>query len=511
MADWYASSAAYAAIAAFTPSGVYTLGQIVKPTAPALKAQWAFRCTTAGTASTEPAWPANNNSTITTGGATFTNVTGQGTFGWSAAAGDLATLLLSGAALRFAGGDRIFVSSDHTETQTTSTTYGSGAAGAATFNVGQILSVNRAGSVPPVAADLTAGATITVGTGAITLSIEVAFPTYHYGINYVYTGSSATAIQFSAGSGAKAVYLDTCQLYLNTSTVGCTIRAGGITNVTFYNTTVRFGATAQSFQTASLMEILWLNTPTALAGAIFPASLFNPTSGQQVSLIARGVDLSAVTGTLIQSPSTGSAKVLLDSCRIASGVARYPGTVGIGTRDIVELVNCFDGTNFISESYQVGGAVTTELTITLSGGATDNVGTFAHKMVSGTSVDKYANTLNGFWMDVNYATLGVSKTATVEIISSGTLNNDEISLQLEYQGTSSSSVASFASSLPATVLTTASAVASSSVTWNSSPATPVKQHLQVTFTPQTAGRVRAQVRLGKPSTTVYYNPQVTIT
>jgi hypothetical protein len=51
----------------------------------------------------------------------------------------------------------------------------------------------------------------------------------------------------------------------------------------------------------------------------------------------------------------------------------------------------------------------------------------------------------------------------------------------------------------------------STATWNSSPATPVKQRLQFTFTPQIAGRVRGQVRLGKPSTTVYVDPVITIT
>jgi pectin methylesterase-like acyl-CoA thioesterase len=114
-------------------------------------------------------------------------------------------------------------------------------------------------------------------------------------------------------------------------------------------------------------------------------------------------------------------------------------------------------------------------------------------------------------MDVNYTTTGSAKTATVELISSATLNNDEISLELEYLGTASSSLASFANSLPVTVLTAASAVTTSTATWNSSPATPQKQKLQVTFTPRTAGRVRARVRLGKASTTVYVDPQVTIT
>src|SRR4029077_10921197 len=181
MADWYVSGAAYAAIAAFVPSAAYTVGNIVKPTAPALKAKWAFRCTTAGTASTEPTWPTGNNATIATGGATFTNVTGQSTYGWGAAAGDLPTLLGGVGALRFVAGERLCVSSDHSETQTAATIYGSGSGATASYSSGQVLSVNRAGSVPPVAANLTAGAAVTLSAAA-TLSIDNNFPIYHYGI-----------------------------------------------------------------------------------------------------------------------------------------------------------------------------------------------------------------------------------------------------------------------------------------------------------------------------------------
>jgi hypothetical protein len=52
----------------------------------------------------------------------------------------------------------------------------------------------------------------------------------------------------------------------------------------------------------------------------------------------------------------------------------------------------------------------------------------------------------------------------VEIISSASLNNDDIQLLLEYMGTSGSSVASFVNSLP-TVLTAGSALPSSSNSW----------------------------------------------
>jgi len=233
--------------------------------------------------------------------------------------------------------------------------------------------------------------------------------------------------------------------------------------------------------------------------------------GQSSYMILRGVDLSALTTAILKSRNTLSV-VLLDSCKIASGVTRYSfaaNTAGQGEQ--IELINCYNGTNIISERHEPMGDVTTEFTITLSGGATDDVGAYSHKMVSTATVNKFVSPLSGFWIDMNYTTTGSSKTATVEIISSTTLKDDEIALYLEYQGTSGSSVITMANSLVATVLTTPANVPTSSATWNSSPATPVKQKLQVTFTPQVAGRVRGQVRLGKASTTVYYNPQMVIT
>jgi hypothetical protein len=496
MADWYVSSA------------VYSVGNIVKPTAPALKAQWAFRCTVAGTASTEPAWPTANNATITTGGATFANVSGQSTYGWGAAAGDIPSLIGAVGTFRFAGGDRIFVSSDHSETQTATTIYGTGTA-TPNFSGCQVLSVNRAGSVPPAAADLLAGATCT-GSGT-SITIEAGCPIYHYGINYICSGTVGIAFNQSA---FKTHYFDACQLYLSgAGASGARIFANNACGVILNNSTVRFAAVGQLIDcNGGPMDLTWLNTTGAIVGSIPSVALFTTNAtGQVLSVVARGVDLSALTSALFSNNAFNSGcKFLFDSCRIAPGVARYSMVSVANSRDLVELVNCYDGTSILNESYQPAGAVTTERTITLSGGATDDVGTFSHKLVSGTNIDAYVNTLNGFWMDAEQQAVGSAHTATVEIISSGTLNNNDISLLLEYQGTAGSSVASFANTLPTNVLTAAAAVTTSTATWNSSPATPVAQKLQVTFTPQVAGRVRGLVRLGKASTTVYVNPVVTI-
>lgn len=504
MADWYISSAAYSAITTYTISTAYTVGQIVKPTAPAQGARWAMRVTTAGTsAASEPTWPTANNGTVTSGGAVFTNVTGQAAYFWTAAAGDHQTLNGTVGALRYAAGDRAFLSSDHAETVSTGVS-GPGAI-AAGFGLIQFLCVNRAGSTPPVAADITTGATIT----AATIFLRAPINTYYSGISFVQTGGGQLTFNDSNATVNKTSQYRNCTFYLNSVNPGSTFGAN-LQKVIFDNTTVRFGHVGQ-YIIFSNAELLWINTPSALAGAIFPNVLFNLAVGGNFQNVftLRGADLSAITGTLTAGGANAGARYLFDSCRIAAAVTRY--TAGVTTCDIIEYINCFDGTNIINESYQPAGAVTTERTITLSGGATDDVGTFAHKLVSGTNIDKYNNTLNGFWLDIEQQAVGSSKTATVEIISSASLNNDEINLLLEYQGTSGSPVASIVTTLPATPLTTAAAVTTSTATWNSSPATPVKQKLEVVFTPQLAGRVRGQVRLGKASTTAYYNPAITIT
>jgi hypothetical protein len=283
--------------------------------------------------------------------------------------------------------------------------------------------------------------------------------------------------------------------------------------VTFDNTTVTFNAIGQRLLNPSNygFDFTWINTPAAVLGTA-PAALFNNTqNGAATYITCRGVDLSAVTNTLVNGLATNSfQKALFDSCRIAPGVARLGTASYNSAADEVELVNCFDGTSIINERHTPAGDVTVDRSTVLVGGAQDDVGLFSHKLVSSTRSDPFAMTLDTFWMDVELTTVGAPRTATVEIISSASLNNTDINLMLEYQATAGSSLGAFAYSLPSP-LTPSAAIPTSTVTWNNMPSTPVKQHIQVTFTPQVAGRVRGIVRLGKISTTVWVNPQIIIT
>jgi hypothetical protein len=350
-----------------------------------------------------------------------------------------------------------------------------------------------------------------VGTGNVSVQFESNFPVYHYGITYTNTGTSGAGVIFTMAT-YKTNFFDTCQFFLNTSTSGVKFTnntAGGVVlktqPCTWRDLAIDWRVEHQLFIRYCLAG--WLDNRRH--GSSY---LFQPQGSNFMSATLRGVDLSPITGTLVQTQTTGAGnKYLFDSCRIASGVTRLSATNMTNTRETVELVNCYDGTNIINESYQPAGAVTTERTITMTGGATDDVGTllaqageqYEHRQVRPT----VARFLDGLRIPDDRQ----QQDGDGGDHQRASLNNDEISLLLEYQGTSGSPVASIATTLPATVLTAASAVTTSTATWNSSPATPVKQHLQVTFTPQVAGRVRGQVRLGKASTTCYYDPVITIT
>ena len=160
---------------------------------------------------------------------------------------------------------------------------------------------------------------------------------------------SSNSINFGT-AGGKTLYFDACQFFLNTSSTQIT--TSGLAAVVWNNTTLRFTAAGQFIRNTSnnLLEILWQNTPSAIVGTV-PTVLISPQTNQTLPLLtARGVDLSAITGTLVGPTVAGVAKCLFESCRIASGVTRYASAGAANNREIVELVNCYDGTNIIYES-----------------------------------------------------------------------------------------------------------------------------------------------------------------
>ena len=286
MANFYVSSAAYAAIAPFATATLYTVGQIIRPTAAAAGKKIAYRCTTGGTsAGSEPTWGLVLGGTTTSGGAVFTAVNSD-TYGWTAAAGDISTVTNLAASGFAAAGDTIFLSSDHSETTASSTDWANTITGSWTTVTTSILSVNRAGSMPPVAVDLTSGASISFQT----LYISCSKPLYIQGVTFVASNGN---LNLGNNFGAT-IYLKNCSLQV--SGLGYKVAFNDPTAVTLDNISMTFSFANQGMSFPYPGQLIWINTASPLLGVAVTALFTMATSASASNIVCRGVDFSSYTG-----------------------------------------------------------------------------------------------------------------------------------------------------------------------------------------------------------------------
>jgi len=107
---------------------------------------------------------------------------------------------------------------------------------------------------------------------------------------------------------------------------------------------------------------------------------------------------------------------------------------------------------------------------------------------------------------------GSSLTATVEILtdSETNLQDDEVWLEIDYQGTSGFPKGTRGTDRMTDITSTPADQTDSSETWDTTGMTnPNTQKLVVTFTPQEVGYVHARVMLAKAAT-VYVDPYITL-
>lgn len=497
MSDWYCSSAAYGAIDTWQAGLTMNIGDLVIPVAPTQGARFVFRAsaiTTGITAGSQPSWPTANNGTVVDGGVTWTNVTGQSAYGWSAAAGDHGSLYVGSRMTLYS---RMFVSSDHAEVITGATVEHHGASTSTAAQ--KKISVNRGGSVPPTSIDLLDGASFATFSGSLFLGGEV----YYQGV----TLHAATTLFFN-NTDSRSVDLDDCKIVTHSATG---ISTGNVAITKWQNTTVKFASLVASIRpNSNALDLEWLDTPAAIdvAGTI-PTALFTGESGN-LAVTCRGVDFSALGSgkkLLNATLSSGYTRILLDSCLIDPAVTRIAAAPGSPSVSL-ELVNCSDGNATVNERYGYGGAVTTERSITLHNGANDGA-PLSHKLVSTSQVNDSTVPLSGFVMDMYNSVIDDAQTATVQIVSEGGLTDGEIWLDLEYYPTVDSNLAQFITTKVPTLGTAATLPASTDL-WDDLPPTPVKQEIVATFLAQTPGRLRGVIRLGAVSSTVYYDPIMTL-
>jgi len=413
----------------------------------------------------------------------------------------LAKATLAGAAAIAVAGDTIYVSHQHAETQASAMAIS--LPGTEVSPV-RVICVND-GAEPPTASATTATVSTTGANGLNIAAANGCF--YVYGITFS-SGAHISVQHTSSGSG-RVVY-ESCNFILNNATGSSVIQYGagsGQVNCRFINCNCTFGHASQMLQ-SWIGDLDW--TGGAIAGTA-PTTLFQYVYGTHVN--CRGVDLSLLGSGkslgLLGTPSYETVYTFID-CKLGSSVSLTSNNPS--HKSWAKIVNSDSGdTNYRYQKTVYEGSVYSESTIVRTGGASDGTTAISRKMVSSADSEYFAP-LESDPIIVWNETTGSSLTATVEVITDNvTLTNAEAWLEVEYLGTSGFPKGSLATDRSASLVATAANQTTSTETWTTTGlTTPVKQKLEVSFTPQEKGLVRCKVMLAKPSTTMYFCPKVSI-
>lgn len=513
MAEFYVGSDWHAAITQWSAGAAISAGDIRRPTTGA-QALRAYRAGGAGTTGgSEPAWPASG--TVNDNGITWTEVTGVSTYGKTAAAGSVAIIISKPTA-----GDTIYVSDAHNVAIAAATTYTN--TGVTFANPLKILCVATGCSVPPVDGDASSGGVETTSGGnGMTLSVLAA---YIRGLEFS-AGSGANNATMTIGSGGAGVSwykFEDCVVGFNST--GATGRliiggpAGGGALQTSYvemiNTQLRFQATTHLTWVSG--EWIWRHTSTPFLGAATPAVLVETNSVQTTKRNIRfqGIDFSGYgSGKAFFDADVQTDGKLID-CKLNASVTICDTLTGASN---IELINCSDGAHYNRNQKYGRGIVAnqslvTETTIVRTSGASDGEQAVSWKVTTSTSNGELT-AFECFPLFAWCATAGSPVTATVEIVNDGaTLTNAEAWLEINYPADASSPRSGRATSHRATLLTTPANLATSSEAWTTTGlASPVKQKLEVTFTPARVGLVTGVVRIGRAAAAnTYVDPLLSV-
>lgn len=435
--------------------------------------------------------------------------------GGSATGADWTNAFLTlGAALAVdAAGDTIYVAHNHSESTAGAVTY--------THN-GTIGSPVRILCVNTGTGALSTGAVIaTTGANSISLLGNSSF-FYYYGIEFQ-AGDSTNSATIAIANSFNGACMEQCTFYLRGNNTSGRLRFNGLggspSDVVLKDCTYRFSHAGQRLQGNSCFVRI-------LGGAVYngtaPSYLIDNGNYYWSTFEILGVDFQYIsTSTYIsQVSNAGGLTVYMADCQFPSGWTgppeylpeSYPG-------HRTELVNCDGGsTNYkvwISDPY---GSVVQDTSVYLDSGVTDGTTSLSYKFSGTTSCNKHNGRFYGPAFNIWNETTGSSVTATVEIVHDGAsaLNDNEIWLEVMYLGASGVPLGTWTSD-GVDVIASGSAQASSSATWTGDTGTGPngsstwhQLKLSCTFTPQKKGVVVARVVLAKASTSVYVDPNVTL-
>ena len=518
MANQYISATDYTAVAQWTATTAYTVGNIVRQrTTPTAGFERCFACTTAGTTgASEPLWSttsAARSSTWPSGTATFTECTGLpqyngdgGGTAWGAPYPNCWVAFYTlNPTFQVSGGygvqaDVYYAKSTHNYVYQSAPTIYFGGGNSPVY----VISVNPSTTIPPPAGQYQAGATESTSASIIMT---------HNGYGGIIQGFT-----FKSGATGGNIVLNgysqyiNCNFVLQASTGTDAVVVTGPSGYSGYglqlvNSNITLNAVGQTIQSDQLS---W--TYGSVLG-VSPTSLFVVRAGKFISGTIKGVDLSICTGALVNQTSAGYATILFQNCKINASATFTSGSQTNSVTDpaYIKFYNCDSaGTDYRYYSSQFTGTVASSTVYYRNGGASDGTTPFSWQGVTSVIGGLYAPLVIGEFAVWNTFSSG-THTATIYIYtSSTTLNSQNTWIELEYQSDASSPVTSLATSWTGALGTGSALPTDATSTWTGTALTN-KYAVSVSFNPLKIGVVRARLLCSQFSTTLYVDPAVYVT
>ncbi len=419
---------------------------------------------------------------------------------WDKAAVTLA-IAITGASTNLAAGDDIHMAADHTETPSGPTYAFPGTAAAPN----RVISVTQGTTTYNKADNIQVD---TSGTTDMTITGLVKF----YGISFkvgddIFTESSPQNILFDDST----IELDRSNGQWVTGT------ATGQNILRFKNSTVNFsgGGTAANFQLASNSKFYW-DGGLLSHGGTMPTALFDGMD-RDIIISMAGVDLLSLSTTTALVDVSDAADIIAEfhHCVKDPDLTLTTGTIAsTGTRVLWSGVDDTTGNDLYNFEYvdYYGSIVHDDAIFVTTGGASDGTTPISWKMVTTANATEFSEPLISppivVWVDGTG-----SKTFTVQCLwdSVTDIQNDEIWLEVEYLEASADTDSAFANDGLADILATPADQATNSTAWTESLTNDNEFAIAVTATVNRVGPAICRVHMGKPSTTVYVDPKVTVT
>jgi len=516
MADWFVSGAGYNTTKFPYSNRPWTPGEYMVPVFNDATANnevarpVLWECTTGGSSTATPAWPASVTYDTTT-------VTQNGVV-WLARKPDTwakATLWIRHLSNNpgAAAGDRILCDAGNPSPVNVGNPFGTTytfAAGTMAAPI-QVLSVtpNGASGFSAVTTGFIEKVTSTAGSGMFIIGFV-----YMVGVE-LWWGSGVggnQSLNLANTTGACWIKMVDCVLGLRqTGSSNYVFGGSGNNNTAQYVELVNTNIELNSVQHVidSRCRVVWRGGTVIANAQPTTNGLFRCNSG--VGLVdVYGVDMSGVNNTAsLARWNTGNLQLTLHNCKIASGVPLVLGTPNGPHSGVVTLLNSDSAdTNYRFQESSYAGNITVETTIVRTGGSTTPSGTaYSMQMESTNASFMYPLCPSEKLRRAVWNTTLSAMTPALETITDGvTLKEGEAWAEVEYLGTSGFPLGTFANDNGGSNVAFPSTTnqESSSASWSTgSIASPVKQKLKPSFTPQEAGPLLLYPVLAKPSTIVY--------